>query len=669
MPPEQKKWRIVVDFRKLNAKTISDKFPIPNITDILDKLGRCTYFTTLDLASGFHQIAMHERDIEKTAFSTEDGHYEYTRMPFGLKNAPATFQRLMNVVLSGLVGVICLVYMDDIIVFSSSLQEHCVNLNKVFEALKKAKLKVQLDKSEFLKKEVAFLGHIVSEEGVKPNPDKIEAIQNWPLPRTEKDLRGFLGTLGYYRKFVKDFSLITKPLTQCLRKGENIKHTSAFISCFERCKQILTSSSVLQYPDFEKSFILTTDASKYAIGAVLSQGPVGKDRPVAFASRTLNKSEENYSTIEKELLAIYWATKHFRPYLYGKKFTLFTDHKPLTFAMNLKDPTGKIGRWTIKLLDYTFDIKYRAGKQNVVADGLSRINQEINLNDEGSSSSDNVTQHSDDTDSSEFIPCTEKAVNYFSNQIVLQIQTNQNQTSEQIFPKVFRHTLMKSHFDEAEILKIFKDFIDPRRVNCIYCPENIINSIQQVYKTYFSRAKTFKIVISQKMLLDLRTAEEQNEIIENTHNRAHRGIEENLACISREYFFPNMKKNVIHFVLLCRICQAEKYERHPYKTTLAETPIPKNPMDVLHVDVFICQPNIFLSAVDKLSKYGIFIPIKSRSIRDIRSAFTKLITTYGSRKLIISDNEPAMKSVEIRGMFHDLGIDTYFTPSNKSEVN
>ena len=185
----QKKWRLVIDYRKLNEKTIDDRYPIPNITDILDKLGRCNYFSTLDLASGFHQIEVEASDIPKTAFNVENGHYEYLRMPFGLKNAPSTFQRVIDNVLREHIGLRCFIYMDDIIVFSSSLQEHLDNLGKIFDTLSRCNMKVQLDKCEFLCKEVAFLGHIVTTEGVKPNPDKMNIIKNWPLPKSEKELR------------------------------------------------------------------------------------------------------------------------------------------------------------------------------------------------------------------------------------------------------------------------------------------------------------------------------------------------------------------------------------------------------------------------------------------------------------------------------------------------
>lgn len=186
----------------------------------------------------------------------------------------------------------------------SKWKKHIENLTKIFAALEKVNLKIQLDKSEFLKKEVAFLGHIVTDNGVKPNPSKIEAIQNWPIPKNQKELRGFLGILGYYRRFVRDFAKITKPLTAQLRKGESVEHTDQFLKTFAICKNLLTQSDIFQYPDFEKPFVLTTDASNFALGAVLSQGPIGQDRPVAYASRTLTKTEERYSAIEKELLAI-----------------------------------------------------------------------------------------------------------------------------------------------------------------------------------------------------------------------------------------------------------------------------------------------------------------------------------------------------------------------------
>lgn len=218
----KQKWRLVVDYRKLNDKTISDRYALPNINDILDKLDWCQYFTTLDLVSGFHQIEMNETDISKTAFNTASGHYEYLRMPFGLKNTLATFQRIMDNILRGIQNEKCLVYLDDIIVFSVSLQEHIVNLRSVFERLRETRFKIQLDKSEFLRKEVSYLCHLITLHGIKPNPDKIKVIQKFPLPKTAKEIKQFLGLLGYYRKFIKTFATLTKPMTKCLKKGAKI---------------------------------------------------------------------------------------------------------------------------------------------------------------------------------------------------------------------------------------------------------------------------------------------------------------------------------------------------------------------------------------------------------------------------------------------------------------
>lgn len=229
----KQKWRVVIDYRQLNSKTIDDKYPLPNITDLLDKLGRCQYFTTLDLASGFHQIEMDEKDTEKTAFTTENGHWEFLRMPFGLKGAPATFQRVMDNILRGIQNEQCLVYLDDIIVFSTSLQEHIERLKNVFQRLRESNFKIQLDKSEFLRKEVAYLGHVVTPEGVRPNPDKIKAIKEYPIPCNTKQIKGFLGLLGYYRRFIPNFAKITKPLTKCLKKGAKIVHDHEFVKCFD----------------------------------------------------------------------------------------------------------------------------------------------------------------------------------------------------------------------------------------------------------------------------------------------------------------------------------------------------------------------------------------------------------------------------------------------------
>jgi len=322
-----KRWRLVIDFRALNEKTLGDAYPLPNISDILDQIGSAKYFSVFDLASGFHQIPMSEADAPKTAFSTPFGHYEFKRMPFGLKNAPATFQRLMDRVLSGLQGIELFVYLDDIVIYASSLTEHNKKFNKLAERLRNANLRLQPDKCEFLRKEVVYLGHVINETGVKPDPKKIEAVSNFPRPKNTKHIKQFLGLAGYYRRFLSNFSKTARPLTALLKKDEPFVWQEPQETAFVTLRNQLCTEPLLQHPDFTRPFVLTTDASGYAIGGILSQGDVGKDKPIAYASRLLNKAEQNYSTIEKESLAIVYCVNHFRPYLYGNKFTIVTDHK------------------------------------------------------------------------------------------------------------------------------------------------------------------------------------------------------------------------------------------------------------------------------------------------------------------------------------------------------
>lgn len=369
----KKKWRIVVDFRKLNDVTVGDSFPIPVISEILDALGKSKYFSTIDCASGFHQVPVRKEDQPKTAFSTREGHFQYRRMPFGLKGAPATFQRLMTTVLSGIQGIKCLVYLDDVVVFGENLSTHNERLREVLNRMRKYNMKLQPDKCEFLRKEVCYLGHVIGHTGVRPDEKRIEAVRNFPEPKTTRELKGFLGLAGYYRRFIPNFSKIAKPLTELLKKDVPYAWNDKTEKAFVTLKNLLISEPILQYPDFSKPFVLTTDASNDAIGAVLSQGPIGKDLPIAFASRTLNNAERNYPTVEKELLAIVWGCKYFRQYLYGRKFTVVTDHRPLTWIFSVKDPSSRLLRWRLKLEEYEYEVIYKKGSNNTNADALSRI--------------------------------------------------------------------------------------------------------------------------------------------------------------------------------------------------------------------------------------------------------------------------------------------------------
>lgn len=369
------KYRVCVDFRRLNEVTIGDAFPLPNITDILDQLGRSKYYSTLDLAHGYHQVPMNTADREKTAFSTDRGHFEFARMPFGLKGAPSTFQRLMNKVLAGLNGLKAFVYLDDIIIYAKDLADHSQKLSDILQRLRKYNLKLQPSKCEFLRKEVNYLGHQITDDGVKPDPQKIKCVKEFPVPTNVKEVKSFLGLSGYYRRFIQNYGQIAKPLTSLLKKDVPYRWSDLCQQAFEQLKDLLTQAPILQYPDFSKPFNLTCDASDYAIGCVLSQGPIGKDLPIAFASRTLNKAEINYNTTEKELTSIVWGIKVYRPYLFGQKFNILTDHRALLWLFNLKDPGSRLTRWRLKLEEYQYTVHFKAGANNTNADALSRIHQ------------------------------------------------------------------------------------------------------------------------------------------------------------------------------------------------------------------------------------------------------------------------------------------------------
>ncbi|KAL4092465.1 hypothetical protein QTP88_026966 [Uroleucon formosanum] len=259
-------------------------------------------------------------------------------MPFGLSGAPSTFQRLMNAALTGLNSIKAFVYLDDIIIYAADLTEHESRLEEVFQRLRKFNLRLQPRKCQFLRREVVYLGHLITDSGVKPDPAKISC----------------------YRRFIEKYSQIAKPITILLKKGQSFEWTAECQTAFETLIRKLIQAPILQYPNFEEPFILTTDASGYAIGSIISQGrEIGQDLPIAYASRTLNKAEQNYSTTEKELLSIVWSVKHFRPYLLGRQFKIYTDHQPLTWLFNVKDPGSRLMRWRIKLSEYQYEVIYK----------------------------------------------------------------------------------------------------------------------------------------------------------------------------------------------------------------------------------------------------------------------------------------------------------------------
>ncbi|KAJ4813235.1 polyprotein [Rhynchospora pubera] len=360
-------WRLCVDYRQLNDQTIKNKYPIPIIDDLLDELKGAKFFSKLDLRSGYHQIRMHPSDIPKTAFRTHDGLFEYTVMPFGLTNVPATFQSLMNCVFKPFLRYFVLVFFDDILIYSPDLDSHIKHLQLTLQTLRSNQLFAKLSKCVFATTQIEYLGFIISELGVATDPKKIEAMQSWPTPTTLKGLRGFLGLTGYYRKFIKNYGIISRPLTELLKKDGFLWNQQAQQS-FKQLKLAMTQALVLALPDFSQPFTIETDACNVGIGAVLVQNK----RPIVFLSKKLGVKSQSLSTYEKELLSVLTAVTKWRHYICTKPFVIKTDQLSLKHLLEQKINTAMQHKGLSKLLGLDYTIEYKKGCDNKVADALSR---------------------------------------------------------------------------------------------------------------------------------------------------------------------------------------------------------------------------------------------------------------------------------------------------------
>lgn len=344
-------WRLCVDFGRLNAYTIKNRFPLPIIEELFEELMGAKWFTTLDLRSGFHQIEVAQEDQYKTAFQTQFGHFEYKVVPYGLTGAPTTFQAIMNNILAPLLRKCVVVFIDDILIYSKNYEDHVKHVQMVFQLLQEHQFKIRLSKCSFAKNQLKYLGHVISVAGVAIDPSKISIVQQWPRPTSVKELRGFLGLAGYYRRFIKYFGIMSKPLSDLLRKGQIFVWTSTTEQAFQALKYALTSAPVLVLPDFHKTFVIETDASDKGIGAVLQQG----GHPIAYVSKALGPKSQGLSTYEKESLAILMAIDHWRTYLQPTEFIIQTDQKSL---IHMDDQRLKLSLAT-KSNDKTLGMQYK----------------------------------------------------------------------------------------------------------------------------------------------------------------------------------------------------------------------------------------------------------------------------------------------------------------------
>ena len=372
-------WRVCMDYRKLNAATRKDHFPLPFIDQMLDRLAGKEFFCFLDGYSGYNQIAISPEDQEKTTFTCPYGTFAFKRMPFGLCNAPATFQRCMMAIFADMIEHSMEVFMDDFTVFGDSYDECLENLANVLKRCEDTNLVLNWEKCHFMVKEGIVLGHRVSKNGLEVDKAKISVIEQLPPPINVKGVRSFLGHAGFYRRFIKDFSKVAKPLCALLEKDVEFKFNDACLKAFEELKRKLVSAPIMMAPDWALPFIVMCDASDYAVGAVLGQKKDKVFHPIYYASRTLDDAQENYTTTEKELLAVVYAFGKFRSYLVGARVTVYTDHSALKYLFSKKDSKARLIRWVLLLQEFDLEIVDRKGTENQVADHLSRLSTDAQL--------------------------------------------------------------------------------------------------------------------------------------------------------------------------------------------------------------------------------------------------------------------------------------------------
>ena len=613
------KMRMCIDYRALNRLTIKNSYPLPQIDDIFDQLNGAKFFSKIDLRSGYHQIRLDHDSIPLTAFRTRYGHFEFLVLPFGLTNAPATFMNLMNEIFREHLDVFVIVYLDDILIYSKTWKDHLDHIRVVLEILRKEKLYGKISKCVFGVTEVEYLGHIISQDGVSVDPQKVQAITEWPVPRSKQHVQSFLGLVNYYRRFIRDCSKIAKPLTE-LTKNTPFEWNEPQKNSFELLKKAICSVPVLRNFDAALPIYVTTDASQYAIGAVLEQEEQNKRKPVAFASRTLNESEQNYAAHERELLAIVDAVKWWRAYLHGNSFTIHTDHYPLRYLETQDNLSQRQVRWLERLVSFEFKIIPISGKSNVVADALSR-------------QSHNVPSPTN------------------RNKSLLQEVINQT--------TVDSNNLSVAFCDRSDLEELSKDYTKDKNLKAQY-----YNPMQPFEKKGDLLFRSGKICIPEgnfrvKLLHDYHC----------TPNTGHLGITKTINRLSPKFYWKNLRSDVIKYVRSCQ-CQRSKASNQKPAGLLQPLEPPKTKWTHVTMDFITPLPlsskgnNGVLTVVDRLSKMIRIAPTKPNTDALSTAVLYKdhVYRHHGLPVNIICDRDPIFMSNFWKHLFKLLG--TKITPSS-----
>jgi len=616
--------RFCVDYRKVNAVTKKDAHPLPNIREIFDRLGGAKIFSTLDLKSGYWQIPIVPEDKPKSAFTTHLGLFEYNRLPFGLCNAPSQFQRIMNFALNDLIGKCVLVYIDDLLIYSKNVEEHAKHLNQVLERIKKYGMTLKAEKCEIGKKEVRVLGHVISAEGISPQNDKIKAIQELAPPTTVKQVRSFLGMVGYYRPMIPRFADCAEPLTKLTRKGEPFIWGPEQNQAFQCLKNALISPPILAFPDITKPYILHTDASDKAIGAILTQELEGKERVIAYLSHQLSSTQKRWAAIEKEAYAVVYALDHLKEYLWGANFVIYTDHKPLTSLFRAEIRNTKVQRWAIQISEFGAPIKYRPGKHNIRADMLSRIstikiqsNETLNIPPED-------------------YPLPWKRFGLDPNTMA------QDQKAEQ--PDCW-----KKAETEQEGYVIKHGYLYSQRSPTELADEHL------------------RLVLPSKY---------QSAVLEAAHHDCgHQSIKKTLETVRENFVWPGMRRAVEKYVQTCPLCAIYyqgKAEKQP-----GRMPIPPRPLHTWGLDLIgPFSPaqgtgnRYVLTAIDHYTGWAEAVPIRDKTNEAVWDAFmSRIVAQYGLPEVLITDQGKEFAATEFISFMREVGIDHRRTTAYHPQTN
>jgi hypothetical protein len=620
--------RLCIDYRELNRVTIKNKYPLPRIDDLFDQLQGAQVFSKIDLRSGYHQLKIKSEDIPKTAFRTRYGHYEFLVMPFGLTNAPAVFMDLMNRVFHEYLDRFVIVFIDDILVYSKSLEEHEDHLRIVLQILRDKKLYAKLKKCEFWLNQVVFLGHVVSKDGITVDPSKIEAVVSWDRPTNVSEVRSFLGLAGYYRRFVEGFSRIAAPLTHLTRKNAKFEWKEECEKSFQELKQRLVTAPVLTIPSSSGGFVIYSDASRKGLGCVLMQ----HGRVVAYASRQLKNYEQNYPTHDLELAAVVFALKIWRHYLYGEKCEIYTDHKSLKYFFTQKELNMRQRRWLELIKDYDCSINYHPGKANVVADALSRKSS-------GFSAALLTTQK-------EIINDLER----------MGIEVVMGHSGAYLASLSVQPTLI-------ERIKLLQSG-DSQLVK-------IMDEVRSGKKPLFNISDDGVLKFGNRLCVP-NDPSIKNDILEEAHRSPytmHPGSTKMYRDLRETFWWNNMKREIAQFVEQCLTCQQVKVEHQRPSGLLQSLPIPEWKWEHISMDFVSGLPrspkghDAIWVIVDRLTKSAHFIPIRMNySLDQLAQLYIEeIVRLHGIPVSIVSDRDPRFTSRFWKSLHKALGTNLNFS--------